>query len=49
MMRIGDDTQKRGLAALVAADGLLALLVFVGSNCGASAQDERRKGNGLSP
>ncbi len=38
-MRIGDETQKRGLAALVAAVGLLALLVALGLTGGASAQD----------
>ena len=38
-MRIGDETQKRGLAALVAAVGLLALLVALALTGGASAQD----------
>ena len=38
-MRIGNETQKRGLAALVAAVGLLALLVAFALTGGASAQD----------
>jgi murein DD-endopeptidase MepM/ murein hydrolase activator NlpD len=38
-MRIGDETQKRGLAALVAAVSLLALLVALVLTGGASAQD----------